>query len=155
MIDPPTDRLHKFLAVGGLVLITLGVTYPLQKYDEAELHRIDAFDRTQRFGQAYTRYAEKVNEQIDLYNKVQGSDSDPRLIESAKKGILARQSEVAALERETSAAEADSSRNIQLMQHYYFMRNLWFCIGIFLVLVGTTASAFGFRQWLRQPKSTR
>jgi hypothetical protein len=155
MIDPPTDRLHKFLAVGGLLLIGLGVTYPLHKYDEAELRRIDAFDRSQRFSQSYARFAAKVNEEIDLYNEAQASGADPRAIQRAKQEILAKRPEVAALERETSAAQVDSTRNMQLMEHYHFMRNLWFGIGALLVLVGLGASGYGFKQWLKEPKRTR
>ena len=42
MISPPTDRLHKFLAIAGTALFILGVTIPVDEDDQAVRQFIEA-----------------------------------------------------------------------------------------------------------------
>lgn len=155
MMTPPTDRLHKFLAIAGLVLITTGFTYAVSQYDKAELKRIDALEQTELFVQAYGRYAEKVNEQILLYNRMINEDLTKEKSKALIKDIFNKESDVISLNRAVQNSMVQSRKQIELMEHYYFMRNFWFVLGVACVLTGTALSFIGFRQWLAQPKLKR
>lgn len=73
-ISPPTDRLQKFLVIGGLVLTAAGTTYPLQQYHEAELQPIDTLEKLQQSANSLGPFGERVDNQIFLLNEVAKSD---------------------------------------------------------------------------------
>jgi len=155
MLTLPTDRLHKFLAIGGLALIVIGVTYPIQQYNEAELRRIDAFEKAQRVYFAYGRFAQKVNEGIAIYNRTVKERMSPEEARPFKDQILKKLPEMEELDREVADALVQLQKHVELMMHFYFMRNLWFTLGLCFVVSGIYLSYRGFRQWLSQPKKER
>lgn len=149
-ISIPTDLPHKFFAVGGLVVIGLGVWWPAKMHDRAEMQRIEAFEMVQRHNSAYQRYH---NKQFEIMSKGLQSD-DQSAKRRAHDALLDQDPEVAALKREADDAMAESSRNMQLMQHYYFMQKVWLAMGVVLVLVGIASSLFGFRKWFEESRRT-
>ena len=63
MINPPTYRLHKFIAITGIALIIFSITIPIDKYNKAELARIEANENLNKSKFAYARFAEIVREE--------------------------------------------------------------------------------------------
>lgn len=155
MLTPPTDRLHKFLAIAGVALFLIGVTYPIDKYHTAEIHRIVAFEKVQSFAFAYGRFAEKVNTQRDIYNSAIEKGLAREKFEPEAKRIREIEPDVKRLDSEVQNILVQSQKQVALMQHYYFIRNLWFFIGACCVLVGSFLAYLGFKQWLSQPKEER
>lgn len=155
MIDVPTDRLHKFLAIGGLLLVVLGIFYPLQKYEEAELHRIEALSRLENFANSFLVFESKVSEFRPLYEAAIRDGADSHAAQELSRRLLEKQPALDALQREAAAAGTESRKNIHLMQHYYVMRNVWMAIGIVLMVLGVFSALRGFSIWLKQPQKNR
>ncbi len=154
MIEPPTDRLHKFIAVGGIALFITGVTLPLERFNEAELQRIDAVEKLQEFGYAYSDFAVKVNEGIAAHNQWI-KEPTPENAQRVADVVKANEAIVEKLERASRDALIRSKKHVDLAVHYQFIRNIWFAIGAFCVIAGVLLSYYGFRRWLREPKRSR
>lgn len=155
MISPPTDRLHKFLAIGGLVVAITSVTIPLDKYHEAEVQRINTFAKAREIQYSYQRYAAQVNKMIEINNDAVRNGVIGKERDEVAKKIHALDPEATKLSRELEALLVEGERQAGLSVHYSFLKNIWLCIGIIGFIVGIAASFFGFRQWLIQPKDVR
>ncbi|MCY1232862.1 hypothetical protein D9M72_453770 [compost metagenome] len=155
MLAPPTDRLHKFLAISGVALVLVGVVYPLQQYQIAEVQRTEAVARLQAAGFAYTRFANQMNRRSDLRDQIR----DKGLTGDAAKGLLDQirtmEPEIDKLDREIQGAIIETKKQMDLEQHYRFMSNLWFALGCCCILFGAWLGTVGFRQWIQQPKTER
>ncbi len=161
MITPPTDRLHKFIAITGVTLILIGVTYPIEKYNESELARIDALEKMDETKFAQERFAQKVKEEKTIMSRTFDSNglkkptvSVEQFRKEAQK-FFEREPEVRKLEKEMNDALIQYKKYFELTKHYEFMKKLWFFIGALSYVVGIVLSITGFRQWLLQPKSSR
>lgn len=154
MIDPPTDRLHKFLAVGGIALLIAGVTLPLERFNDAELRRIDAFEKAQQFRYAYSDFAEKVNEGIDAHNHWVKKPT-PENAQRVKDVLRDNEAVIEQLDLATREAGVKLKKQVDLAVHYHFIRNIWFAIGAFSVIFGILTSWYGFSRWFREPKRSR
>ena len=165
MISPPTDRLHKFLAIAGISLILFGVTWPLTKYSEAELEQINMAEKMDETKYAHDRFVQIVKEatsSMDRFYKggscgVSGLKDDISKVEFRKayKAFLEQEPEVRKLEKEMYGALIQYKKHSKLAEHYEHMKKVWFSIGALCVLIGMNLSFIGFRQWLAQPKSSR
>jgi hypothetical protein len=131
MLTPPTDRLHKFLAISGIALFIVGVTFSIDKYDQAVRQFIEA--------------KHKVMELSKLQQKLSNllADGKPDAIEAARIS--------AEIESTSSVAE----KALDIAHHATVIRSLWFTIGTFCVLVGLLLSVVGFRIWWSQPADQR
>ena len=134
------------------MLIITGLSVSISNYHEAELKRINASENTQLFGYAYNRYAGKVNEQIDLYNKIIKEELSGEAKKQQIEKILAKESEIASLDRETQSLLVKANKDVELMIHYRFLRTMWFIFGTASLLVGIAASSVGFYKWLEKPE---
>jgi len=155
MLTPPTDRLHKFLAVAGVALVLLGLSLPIQRYQEAEVQRIEALARARELQYSYTHYAAQVNSMTEIYNNAVSRDLDKAQMAEVRKKILTMNPEANNLGKETEHAIVELFKQTELAMHMEFMRNLWFAIGIVCVLSGGCLGFVGFRQWLSQPRNKR
>jgi len=154
MIEPPTDRLHKFLAVGGIFLICTGITIPLDRFSDAKLQQIEASEKLKRFGYSYADYAKEVNKGIDAYNrwvKEPTQENERR----AKEIIASSEAATEQLDHATRDAMIESGKQVDLMTHYVYMKNVWLVIGALCIGLGFVSSYYGFSRWLREPKKTR
>ncbi|WP_428506464.1 hypothetical protein [Roseateles sp.] len=155
MLTPPTNRLNELLALGGLALVALGFTVPLQKYHEADVHRIEAKAKDRKAASAYRRYAEKVNEMIRISNEAVASVVTGKERKEIAARIHALNPDTESLGREMDGILGDSRKHVDLAAHLQLLRNLWFTVASACVLGGIAAAFIGFRQWSMQPKDVR
>lgn len=155
MLAPPTDRLHKFLAIGGLALLAAGISIPIQKYQEAEVQRIEALTRLREVRYAYQHFAEHVNRMIGIHNDAVSHDLQGSDLAKAKGELAALAPEAKVLGKETEKTIVELTKQGELAVHLRFIQNIWFGVGFVSATLGAVATFFGFRQWLRQPKNER
>jgi hypothetical protein len=151
----PTDRLHKFATVGGLTLLLVGFSIPLQKYMDAEGQRIEAVARMQSTHFTYSRYARQVNQTIAISNDAATRDLTGAAREEARLRILALNPEAERLSRETELALTENLKAAELAVHFGFISNLWFALGLLCILAGASLAGVGIRQWMAQPPQER
>ena len=153
MIEVPTDRLHKFFAVGGLVLCALGITFFLERFNEAELQRIEASVELQKFINASSDYAENVNEAIAAHNRwVKNPTIENK--QRAQEFITANKAATEKLGLDARDFSVESKKQLDLALHYQFMRNVWFVIAVLFLFFGALFSYYGFTRWWRESKET-
>lgn len=155
MLAPPTDRLHKFLAIGGLALLAMGISIPIQKYQEAEVQRIEALTRLREEQYAYQHFADQVNRMIRIHDDAVTHDRQGAELAKAKAKLAALTPEANRLGKETEKTIVEMTKQGELAMHLKFMRNLWLGVCFASATLGAIAAFFGFRQWLRQPKNER
>lgn len=141
--------------MGGLALVALGFTVPLQKYHEAEVQRIEAKAKDREAASAYRRYAEKVNEMIRISNEAVASGITGKEREEIAAKIHALNPDAESLGREMDDMLSESRKHVELAAHLQLLRNLWFTVASACVLGGIAAAFIGFRQWFMQPKDVR
>lgn len=155
IMSPPTDRLHKFLAITGMALVAASVSLPLQRYQDAELQRIDAEEKLQQAGYALERFGDSIKKQLPIANeaikRLPSAEAAQPFIDRLNK--LAVDTEKAALEAQ--GALIASQKQIALAQHYRFVKIVWFGIGAVSFLVGCWLIFVGIRQWIAVPKTER
>ena len=156
MISPPTDRLHKFLAIAGVALFILGVTVPLDRYDQAVRQFIEAKSKVMELSQAQIRlsqWLEAVN------NRVQQNQADrpPPVLRNADSlndaGRLAK--DPLDLEREIADLSVQARKQLDLAEHTEKIRTVWFVLGLFCIIGGLILATAGFAMWWRQPANER
>jgi hypothetical protein len=155
MLIPPTDRLHKFLAIAGLALFSLGVTVPLQKYQDAELQLIEARAKLRETQNAYNRYAAQVNAMIAIYGEAAEKGGGPETTSAAREKILKLDPDATKLGREVEDVLIQVVKQIELASHLENIKTIWFAIGLLFLFGGTAIAFVGFKQWLLQPKNAR
>jgi hypothetical protein len=153
---PPTDRLHKFLAIGGIVAVLTGITTAIQKYEEAEVQRIEAIAKMN----AIQIPARAANDLLERMIKIQrdalhGKKVTDKEYEKAKASFFALDPDAQKYLREMDQAIIEGQKQSQLAVHRERIRNLWFGLSFAAIALGVVAAWVGFRQWLRQPKEFR
>ncbi|HEY0662153.1 MAG TPA: hypothetical protein VGD21_12640 [Lysobacter sp.] len=121
MIEAPTGRLHKFLAVGGMALLIAGITIPLERLNDAKFRLIEAAEKAEEASYEYSNLA--------IIDSLDPTNERP--------------------DRTTRDALVKFEKQVDLMAHYQFMRNVWFSIGAFCIVAGILSSYYGFSRWLR------
>ncbi len=155
MISPPTDRLHKFLAIGGLALLLSVASVPLQKYQEAERQRIEAYAKAHEVQFTYQRYADQVNRMIRIRNDAVARGLNGAELEKAKEKVQAMDPEAEKLGREMEQVLVEMVRLAQLAVHLEWIKRVWMWLGFLGALLGVAMAYAGFRQWLRLPQHER
>lgn len=166
MISPPTDRLHKFLAIAGTALFILGVTIPLDRYDQSVRKFIEAKAKAVELGEAQLRFSKMLDaaqrgldkEIADLKRLQQnGSAAAPDHAVKLTSGVdLAKlETETARLEREIADLSGQAQKQIALAEHAYQIRAIWFALGSLCILGGLALAVLGFAMWWRQPENER
>jgi len=154
MLTPPSDRLYKFLAIGGVALIIACFTYSLQKYGEAEVARIEA---AAKFNNLYSSL------ELAFMNLARVAPMHEEIVEKMKSGqpvsvpdeYVRIMREIEKLTGEVAANRVEADRAISLAQHYTVIRNVWVVFGVLGALLGFALSFIGFRQWSRHERPAR
>lgn len=154
MIEIPTDRLHKFLAIGGLIAICAGIFFSLDRYNEYSLMRIKTYTKAREFYSSF-QTVETLRESVT------------RMRETRKK--LNKREAVEYLDKEIDFLDEKHEREIdnmirliresremvELTNHYKLMSYIWFSLSAILLTLGMIFSYFGFKKWLSQPKKSQ
>jgi hypothetical protein len=155
MIAPPSDRLHKFLAIGGVALVLASVTVPVQKYQEAETQRIEALAKARNVQFVGKRYSDELNLMERIQKDAIARGLTGKELEDAKKQFFALNVEAEKVGRETEAAIVELGRQAELAVHLERMRNIWLALCALGVAFGCWLMFVGFKQWLQVPKHER
>jgi hypothetical protein len=155
MIAPPSDRLHKFLAIGGVALVLASVTVPVQKYQEAESQRIEAMAKARNVMFSGRRYADEVDRMERIQKDAISRGVTGKVLEDAKTQFFALNLEAEKVGRETEAAIVELGRQAELAVHLERMRNIWLALCALGVMLGVWLMFVGFKQWLQVPKHER
>lgn len=155
MISPPTDRLHKFLAIAGTALFILGVTIPLDRYDQSKRQCIEATAKSQEIVQAQQRlsiWPDSLNNP-QQNSSVVAPDHETKLASGVDHARL--DIEKARLEREKGDLSVQQQKQIALAQHAERLYAIWLVLGCICILGGMVLAALGFAMWWRQPEGER
>ena len=155
MLSPPTDRLHKFLAIGGLALLVSSITVSLQKYEDAEIQRTETYAKLQEVQFTYSHYADHVNRMIGIRNEAISRGLKGQALAEAQEKVQALNPEAEKLGRETERVLVEMTRLVELTVQMQWMKKIWIGLGIFGSLIGIAMTYIGFRQWIRLPENER
>jgi hypothetical protein len=166
MISPPTDRLHKFLAIAGTALFILGVTIPLDRYDQSVRQFIEAKAKSMELGEAQLRFSKMLDEaQLRLSKEIESLKNPQRnssvvapdhATKLANGVDLARlETETARFEREIADLSVQAQKQLDLAEHAERIRAIWLVLGCICILGGMVLAALGFAMWWRQPEDER
>jgi hypothetical protein len=155
MLSPPTDRLHKFLAIAGVALFVLGVTIPLDRYDQSVRQFIEAKSKVMELSRAQLR----LSEWLDSLGSVQQGDRTVRRPDPNNPAAGVDRSRLdtdpATLEREIAELSVQAQKQLDLAEHAERIRAVWVVLGSFCIFGGIALAAFGFALWWRQPADQR
>ena len=161
MISPPTDRLHKFLAIAGTALFILGVTIPLDRYDQSVRQFIEAKAKFMELSEAQLRLSKwletqtrAVEEQVRAAKAAQGDPQQQRAAADAFDPARV-EAEAARFEREIADLSIQARKQGDLAEHADRVRALWLVLGCACILGGLALAAVGFAMWWRQPENER
>ena len=155
MISPPTDRLHKFLAIAGTALFILGVTIPLDRYDQSVRQFIEAKGKFMELSKAQLRLSKWLD---SLGNAQQNSpvgapERATRLASGVDDAKL--ETEFAKLEREIADLSVQAQKQLDLAEHANGIRAIWLVLGCLCIVGGGVLAALGFEIWWRRPADER
>jgi len=150
-MTPPTDKLYKFLAIGGIVLFVFGITVPLDHYNKYEIQRIQAIEKVNELLYAQSEFAREVNHQIEKFNEAKES-GDIEALENVAREVLKLEPKIRQIEKNVQNKIVQSLKHSQLLSHYELMKNIWFATGIASVFAGILISVVGFKLWYNDTK---
>ena len=136
--------LNEVLIAVGLSLLAYGFNQPWSAYHEAELQAIEFKAETEKFAFAYSEYARRVNQQIELHNSClkAGSKCDR---DQVKNEILSLEPESQDWNARAHQAMVENQKSMRLSQHYQTMKRIWFTVGLLSCLMGVILVAVGVR----------
>jgi hypothetical protein len=147
MLTPPTDRLHKFMAIAGLALALGGVTGALRQYADTGLQEAEFIGKVAKVRSVYNRFATEARAQIARTEKLGTNGLSP-----AERATLQAESQKfrdlqPTFDREFADAEADAQRYQAIAQHLGRMESIWLFVAGTCLCVGGFVSYKGFRVW--------
>ena len=126
----PTDNLYKFMALSGLVLLTLSAYYPAQRIAELQLKQVNTSTEI-----ALAKLeADEIGKELSYLEKQKSPDQ--AVFETLKKRQLQSQQSVV---RIRGLAE---TQNVLLEQRFRLL-----VIGSIGLIAGSALSWYGFRLW--------
>lgn len=147
--QPPTDSLHKFCAVGGIVLASTGVWDTLQDFEKYETVNVQLLGRVNEMREHYSEFVEGVNAMSDLKRDMERT--------SDKSIGKARRAELFRIERRIEShkyfMDSVNVHSDPLLQKAAIADKLWrfhLALGIFCGLVGVVVSGWGFSRWAKE-----
>lgn len=135
--------------------MALSISVSLQKYQEAEIQRIEVFTRMREERYAYQHFADLVNRMIQIHADIESRGLQGAELEKEKAKLAALIPEARKLGKETETTIVVMNKQFELAMHFKFMRNLWLGICFVGATIGAIATLYGFRQWFLQPKNER
>ena len=155
MITPPTDRLHKFLALGGLALMLSAGAVAIDKYNESKLQVIEASAAVERMTYAQQDFCRIVEDSVQIDKEAKAAGFSSWQAPGFRERFESKKPEVERLRKQMHDAFADSRGPVMKAAHAEQMRNLWFALAGGALVLGAVLSFLGFRNWLRQPENER
>lgn len=149
MLQPPTDSLHKFCAVGGILLASTGVWNTLQEFEKNETVNVQLLGRVNEMQEHYQKFADGVNAMARL--KQDMARTPDRNTEKALRDEFSRIERK--IEPHRSFMESVNVHSDPLLQKAVVADKVWrlhLALGIFAVLVGAAASGWGFSRWAKE-----
>ena len=151
MLSPPTDRLHKFLAIAGIALFIVGITVPLDRWDQAVRQFIEAKAKALEVGQAQMRLSNWLDALKTRLDQAAGATAD-----SVTQAELARlPAEAEKFEREIADLSVQARKQLDLAEHAERARTVWMVLGTLCLLGGAGLATAGFAMWWREPPDMR
>jgi hypothetical protein len=157
-MDFPTDRLFKFLTLAGAALVTFGITVSLEKFNAAELQRIELRAKLSEQSQVYEDFAKNVNSMDAVMRRIEKlrlANASKADIEKEMDRFPRFQSESDKLYPNVQRVELEVKKHLDLAGHLETMRNWWFFICGVSTIAGLLMVRVGLREWLRQPLNKR
>lgn len=155
MFPIPTDRLHKFAAIAGLAVALAAGDGLLAQYRETVLQENEFAGKVLSMGATYEEFAGRSREQIERTERL----SSPSLTAAERQKLDVESNEYREYarknEQEFRAAEAAAKKQQFLVQHHHQMQRIWLAVAIAALVLGLTASAWGFGHWFRQSRDER
>jgi hypothetical protein len=157
MLPIPTDKLYKFLAVGGLLLLGFSFYVSFYAHRDLKLQQIEALRKHDAFTFAHERknnfWIETASHYQTLSKRYGGECTAEKRSEMEKYEPTLqsnRQRVYQALE-ETLLASLEAKRTVE---HYEFILNWAFVGTVIFSSIGAILSFMGFWCWYREPKNT-
>ena len=144
MISPPTDRLYKFAAIGGIALALGGGAGALKQYNETGLQEAEYLGRIAQFGSVYNRFAGQGREQIALQEQLKSPSLTPErrtILEAEREKFLVQ---VPAFDKEFEEALAAAQKQEAITRHYRKMQIIWALLAGASIGFGLLMAYLGF-----------
>jgi hypothetical protein len=157
-MNVPTDRLFKFLTLGGIAAAIFGVTTAISKHDEYGRQMIEAKSKYSAVVESYSEYRRRVEEIWKLaerLNNSQSTSSSSIPNDSIRREVIAKY-ELAEKEfQEARKLMLAAQVEIDRWAHQRQMLNVWYLVCGFTLVVGVLAAYVGFEEWKKQPSEAR
>ncbi|MFP5065517.1 hypothetical protein [Acinetobacter pittii] len=144
----PSDRLDKFLAIGGLALIFWAINISMSNYERTEVYRIKALVKVQETTFKYNDYADTVNKSINIHNSAIRNKKD---LSKYKDEILLNLKEAEIKGIETQKVILENMDATYTLVLYERIKLFWLIITAVLTIIGIMVSLIGFKSWIRRP----
>jgi len=151
MLSPPTDRLHKFLAIAGIALFIVGVTIPLDRYDQSVRQFIEAKSKAMELGRAQLRYSQMLDSEHKKATSLLAAPGSTAAVADR----VQPDASFATIEREIADLSGQAQTQLELAEHAERIRAIWTWLGVTCVFGGAAMAALGFVIWCRQPANER
>jgi hypothetical protein len=151
MISPPTDRLYKFAAIGGLALALGGGAGALRQYHETGLQEAEFFGSVAKLGSVYSRFATQAREQIAREQKLKSSAISAGERAALEKEVESFRSSVPSFDKEFEEAKAGAQRQEAVARHFRRMQAIWLVLAGVALTVRGVVSYRGFKVWRSSP----
>ncbi|MEQ1277389.1 hypothetical protein [Acinetobacter soli] len=145
----PTDRLDKFLTIGGLFLLFWATDISITNYERAELARIKAMVIAQDSEYKYQDYSGAVNKGIEIYNNAIKNKEDLRNYKYEIKNSIKDAEKYEPAVRKSTLELIEASNNLVLFER---IRNFWLFITIILIFIGIISTILGLMSWHKSHK---
>jgi Flp pilus assembly protein TadB len=155
MLDAPTDRLHKFAAIGGLALAIAGGGGALRQYNETGIQYAEYVGSALKIGEVYNRFAAQAREQIKRNERLKSkalSEIEQETLQAETKRF---KENVPIFDKEFEEAQAAAGKQRAITEHYYRMQAIWLVLAGASIVSGLFISYRGFKVWLAQPIDQR
>lgn len=147
-LEIPSDRLDKFLAIGGLALIFWAINISLSNYERTEIYRIKALVKVQETTFKYNNYADTVNKSINIHNNAIKNKKD---LSEYKNEILINLKEAEKKGIETEKVILENLEATYTLVLYERIKLFWLMITAVLTIIGIIVSLIGFKSWVKNP----
>jgi hypothetical protein len=152
MITPPTDRLYKFAAIGGLALALAGGTGALRQYHETGLQFAEFVGTVMKQEAVYNRFASMAREQITWNEKLKDANLDPAERELLEARTREFRRMLPSFDKDFEEATAAARRQEVITRHYRRMQAIWLTLAGVAIGAGGFISYRGFTVWRRRAK---
>lgn len=147
MISPPTDRLYKFAAIGGIALALGGGAGALKQYNETGLQEAEYFGKVAQMLAVYNRFAAQGREQITRQEEIKSPSLPADRIALLEAEMEKFRAQIPMFDKEFEEAQAAAQKQEAITRHYRKMQTIWALLAGVSIGFGLLAAYLGFRVW--------